>query len=118
MNKNNMNKYLKLFLIINFSVISCANNPLFYNTNNGFAFQEFNYESLQINKSNIKDVEILLKDPSVKENNNDNLIYYYINSSGTRNPLYRKDNSFKTLKLTFNKIGVLINKEFFDVKIK
>ena len=110
-----MKKNIFYFLIILFSVIACQRHEVI-NTH-GVAYLENREKLLTINKSNKNDVIQIFGQPATKGMNDDSL-WIYIERTRTRGKILKLGRNYlkknNVLILQFNKLGVLIEKEFYD----
>ena len=110
---NHYNKYLILLFFI---LIACQlQEPT---KNHGILFLENRSEKLAINKSNRNDVLKIIGQPHSRSVNNEN-IWIYIERTITKGKYHKLGRhelkSNNTLVLTFDKYGVLKNKELYDI---
>ena len=109
---------IKHFLIFNLALLCILSSCKLQepNQSHGIVFLENRAEKLTLNKSNKNDVIRIIGFPQIKDENNDNNWIYLerILTKGKYHELGRhKLKNNNVLVLSFNKYGILDNKEFF-----
>ena len=109
---------MKFFLIfiISIFVISCSTNKVI--KKHGIAGLKLKTNKIYVNKSNKNDISNILGPPSTKSNFDENL-WIYIERKKINQSVFklgkRKIYSNNVLVLKFNDIGILENKDFYDL---
>ena len=110
-----MKKNIIYILIVLFSVISCQRNEVI--KTHGVAYLDKREKLIIVNKSNKNDVVKIFGQPATKGMTDDNL-WIYIERTRTRGTLLKLGRNYlmknNVLILEFNKLGILIKKEFYD----
>ena len=110
-----INLYNIFFISFFFLLLNCQINT----KNHGILFLENRYEMLIVNKTNANDVLQIVGNPHTKSISNENT-WIYIERILSKGKYYKLgQNVVKTnnvMVLTFDKYGVLKNKNFYDKK--
>ena len=110
-----INLYKIFFISFFFLLLNCQINT----KNHGILFLENRYEMLIVNKTNANDVLQIVGNPHTKSISNENT-WIYIERILSKGKYYKLgQNVVKTnnvMVLTFDKYGVLKNKNFYDKK--
>ena len=109
--------HIKNFILISLLLITlnCSGNKV---TNvHGFSYIDEKYNKITINKTNKNDVRKIIGPPSSVSDFEDT--WFYIERKKLSQSLFKlgkkKIKKNNVLALTFNKNGLLTNKEFFDI---
>ena len=111
----------KLFLFLVLLLLTnCQRNPVI--KTHGVTFLDNKEKKLFLNESNKNDVKKIIGHPSTKATF-DNSVWIYIERTRTRGKLLKFGQNItyrnNVLSLEFDKYGVLVDKEFYDInKIK
>jgi len=109
---------MRLILIcIIFLTVNCSSNKI--SKRHGFVSLEGKFEKIQVNKTNKNDVIMLIGEPSVVSDFNENK-WFYFERKKTNQSLLKLGNE-KIIKnniliLEFNNIGLLLSKKFKNIK--
>ena len=109
------NKIIYISMIILFFLISCQRHNIVHT--HGIAYLDKRQKLVVLNESNKNDVIKIFGQPATKGMTDDNL-WIYIERTQTREKILKLGRNYlsknNVLVLEFNKLGIVIKKDFFD----
>ena len=109
------NKIIYISIIILFFLISCQRHNIVHT--HGIAYLDKRQKLVILNESNKNDVIKIFGQPATKGMTDDNL-WIYIERTQTREKILKLGRNYlsknNVLVLEFNKLGIVIKKDFFD----
>tara|TARA_Y100000590_G_scaffold197560_1_gene224383 strand:+ start:25 stop:495 length:471 start_codon:yes stop_codon:yes gene_type:complete len=109
------NKIIYISIIILFFLISCQRHNIVHT--HGIAYLDKRQKLVVLNESNKNDVIKIFGQPATKGMTDDNL-WIYIERTQTREKILKLGRNYlsknNVLVLEFNKLGIVIKKDFFD----